>query len=786
MKQINYTVLKLCIAMLFVVFTVQAQQFDGMEKIVIEGKVYYLYKVKKSEGLYRISVNYGVSQKELLEANPEAAFGLKEGQLIKIPVISGRNSTQQEIQSTSYIYHTVEPGQTVYFISKKYDVPLKVIYDNNPGSDKTLINGTIIKIPKEHTREETKEVSEEKSYILHVVQPKETMYALSKKYDVAIGEIIKSNPALKSGVLEIGSSIRIPKKLEQPQQAVVKESQKLEDDLYIYHSIAQGETIYSIAQKYNAKPNDVIEANPSVDANDLKLGYLVRIPKSSIKASKLETSEDHNLFTYHKVKRKETLFGISREYNVDMDILKTVNSDQDLARLKKGDIVKVPNRYWFKSVYEQQVDSTKEMEGAKEEIINLTELDCKSYNYFLDKPTLKVALMLPFNVEATMRANIIEEDKDGVVTQREREEKVVSKYSKVFVEFYQGALLALDKIKKQGVNVEMFVYDTAPDSNKVKSILANPVMQSMNLIIGPAYPQQLPFVSQFSKEHSIPMVYPFSTNNNTLADNIHMFQVMPIDTLLFDAMADQILVASAGKRIVVIRTEDTKSEYENKLSELIRNKVYWESFKKGVVPDFVEYKFKQDDLASLEKMFAKEKGNTVIVPSVEEAQVNRIITTIKGAQSKTKADVTLWGLPEWLKYQTINPEDIHALNGHMFSYYFVDYENKQSSQIIEEYRRWFKTEPMSISPYFQNANVSANMSRYSLWGFDLTYYFISALKDYGKNFEYCIANHHPFGVQSTLNFERISNWGGYYNCGLYILHFTPDYNMTVKQVKKQQ
>ncbi|MBS2100566.1 PBP1 and LysM peptidoglycan-binding domain-containing protein [Carboxylicivirga linearis] len=784
MKRINYIVLKLSIAMLFVVFTAQAQQYDGMEKIVIDGEVYYLYKVKKSEGLYRISVNYGVSQKELLEANPDAAFGLKEGQLLKIPVISGRNSTKQEIQSTSYIYHTVEQGQTVYFISKKYDVPLKVIYDNNPGSDQTLIKGTIIKIPKELPKEQVTEENENENYIIHIVQPKETMYALSKTYNVSIPKIIESNPALKSGILEIGSSIRIPQ--EAKEVAVVKnEKQELEDDMYIYHSIEEGETLYSIAQHYNAKPNDVVEANPSADASDLKLGYLVRVPKASIKASKEEVEKGDNLFIYHKVKRKETLFAISRKYNVDVEIIKSVNSDKDLTRLRKGDKIKVPNRYWFKAIHEKEEELAEDAAKEREEVMDLTELDCNSYDYYLEKQTLKVAIMLPFNVEATLKANIIEEEDDeGEITEREREEKVVSRYSKVFVEFYQGALLGLEKLKEQGVNVEMFVYDTAPDSNKVKSILSNAEMPYMNLIIGPAYPQHLSFVSDFSKEHSIPMVYPFSTINHELTDNIHMFQAMPIDTLLFDKMADKMLESSVGKRIVIIRTEDAKSEFENKFSELIRNKVYWESFKEGVVPDFVEYKFKQDDLASLEKMFAKDKANTVIVPSIEEAQVNRIITTIKGAQSKTKADVTLWGLPEWLKYQTINPEDIHSLKGHMFSYYSVDYENKESSELISEYRKWFRTEPMAISPYFQNANVTSNISRYSLWGFDITYYFLSALKEYGKNFEYCISKHHPYAVQSPLNFERTSNWGGYYNSGLYLLKFDPDYSLKVEQVNK--
>lgn len=782
MIQVKYFILNFILCFLFGANVLVAQQND-LDKIVLKGKEYYLHKVKKSEGLFRIGVNYGVSQKELLEANPEVAFGLKEGQLIKIPVIPGRNSSNDEIAATDYIFHTVEKGQTVYFISRKYNVPLDVIYKNNPGSDQQLINGTIIKIPRNLKSSNTASKDSDLEYVMHVVKPKETMYALSKQYGVSISDIIASNPVLESGVLEQGTSIRIPQVAKIEQSAIIEVSQKLEDEIFIYHRIQQGETLYSISQSYGAKLNEVEEANQNVMADDLALGYLIRIPKSSIKAGRSETKEDEHLFIMHKVKRKETLFAISREYNVDIDILKSINSDKNLNRLKKGSFIKVPNRYWFKALQESEQESVVEDVKGNVHTAEIMNVDCGGYDYFNNKTALKIAVLLPFNVEASKKVNIIEEEVDEEIVEKEREEKILSRRSKVFVEFYQGTLLAIDSIKKQGVDIEMFVYDTSPDTNKVKQILDKPEMQYVDLILGPAYTQNLPFVSEFSKQNNIPLVYPFSTKNTELHENVHLFQLMPIDSLLFESMADKIIQSSVNKRIVLIRTENEDSDYEKKFSDLIRNKVYWESFKSGSAPDFVEYKFKQDDLASLEKMFSREKGNAVVIPSIEEAQVNRIITTVNGAREKTRTDVTLWGMPQWLKYQTINPADIHELNGHMFSYYAVDYSNEQSAALINKYRQWFKTEPMSISPYFQKASWQANFSRYSLWGYDVSYFFLSALKNYGKQFEYCIHNHHPHAVQSALSFERISNWGGFYNKGLYVLNFTPDHRLLVNEIK---
>ena len=764
-----------------------AQDVKINDKIIIEGKTYYLHKVQKAEGLFRIGVNYGVSQKELLEANPSAAFGLKEGQLIKVPVIKGRNSTGEEIRSTEYVYHTVEKGQTVFYLSRKYNVWHETIYQNNPGSDQQLLLGTMIKIPREKIGESLPKDNKEEEFIYHTVKPQETMYALKKQYNLEIPEIVKYNPALESGVLPIGSVVRIPFNHKIEQSIVVEDSsdEKVEDDLYLYHRIVAGETLYSIAAQYRAKAQEVEQANSAVNPDDLPIGYLVRIPKSSLKTGfeKTVTGKD-GLFVLHKAKRKETVFAISKRYNIDMDILEKVNANVDLGKLKKGTVVKIPTQEWFEQYFIRHLDQDVTDENATDNLHDWKAATCGTYDYQSEKPLLRVAMLLPFAVEDSRKVNIIREEKDGEVIEKVRDEKIISYKSKVFVEFYQGALLALDSLKKEGVNVELFVYDTAPDSNKVNAILAKQEMSYVNLIIGPAHSQNLKAVSSFAIKHDIPVVYPFSTRNHELINNPKLFQVSPVDTLLFKEMSREIIHQIEGKRVVMIRTENGSSAYENQFSEMLKKKIYLESFKKGVRPDFVEYKFKQDDLASLERMLSLEKENVVIIPSIEEAQVNRIVTTINGAAEKTEASVTLWGQPEWLKFQTINPQDIHQLNGKIFSYYAVDYADVRNQNVVGKYRKWFKTEPIAISPLFQKASVQSNFSRYSLWGYDVTYYFMSALKNYGKQFEHCLQYHHPHSVQANFHFERISNWGGFYNSGLFILHFTTDYNMFIQPIVK--
>ncbi len=793
MGNIKSFILFLVFCLLFV--GVSIAQTD-MAKIIIDGKTFYLYKVKKSEGLYRISKNFGVTQKEIIEVNPDVINGPKEGQILRIPVITGRNSTNEELKgSGGYIYHTVEKGQTVFYLSHKYKVPKSVIYENNRGSDKQLIEGTIIKIPIDKVETNSGDFQSD-GFVMHKVRSKETLYGLAKKYDVQQSEIVDYNPALKKGILPVETLLRIPlhKKgstgIQPPKvekEFVVDSQEKLEDELYEYYKIQPGETLYSIAKKLNADIREVESANSDVNKNDLSVGYMLRIPKSSIHVkSEKQISNDDNLFVNHKVKRKETLFSIGRKYNVDIDILRKVNFTANLKRLKKGTIIKIPTQKWFEEVYYRE-DIKKDEEipvvhKTKEDSIAYA--DCISYNYYENRPVLKVGLFLPFDVADSKKANIIsKKDDNGEVVEKEREKKIISNKSKVFLEFYEGFLIALDKLKKENTNIEFFVYDTNSDlTDKIVEILHRPGVADLDMIIGPAYAKNLTPVAEFAKANSIKLIYPFSTLNSELENNSDIFQVSPVDTLLFDVIEEQMLKNIQGKRVIVIRTKDN-SAYENRLSNDIKEKIYWTNFKDGIKPDYVEYKFVQGELNGLEDLFVKDVENIIIIPSNKEVYVSGIVTTLAGIVKKKDINATLWGFPVWLRFQSLKSEDIHQLNGHIFSYYRMDYDDPETETFINKYREWYKTEPMSISPYFQKASVRSNFSRFGIWGYDVSYYFINALKTYGKSFEYCLDGYNPHLIQSNFKFKRVSNWGGIYNTGLFILNFTPEYELNVRKIE---
>ncbi|HBX89275.1 MAG TPA: hypothetical protein DEG09_11770, partial [Marinilabiliaceae bacterium] len=104
---------------------ISTQSAQSPQKVVLNGKEYYLHIIQKGEGLYRISVNYGLTMQDLLEANDDLGTTLKVGQILRIPIVS-KTDPRAGGKEDSYTFHTVERGQTAYSISRKYNVPLDV------------------------------------------------------------------------------------------------------------------------------------------------------------------------------------------------------------------------------------------------------------------------------------------------------------------------------------------------------------------------------------------------------------------------------------------------------------------------------------------------------------------------------------------------------------------------------------------------------------------------------------------------------------------------------------
>ena len=201
----------------FVYVGATAQQFNEKQVQLIDGKTYYLHKVEKGNTLYSLSKMYSIKTKDLLNENPQLEEGLKIGQVIRIPIkkidtkISGQNPPEAR---GGLLFHEVLPKETLYSLCRKYNVEQVDLEKLNPELKDGMKIGMELKVPlpKETTKEITAELlapAQVDSFMLHLVEPKETLYSLAVEYDVNIDSIRLINGGLKDG-LKLGTTVRIP------------------------------------------------------------------------------------------------------------------------------------------------------------------------------------------------------------------------------------------------------------------------------------------------------------------------------------------------------------------------------------------------------------------------------------------------------------------------------------------------------------------------------------------------------------------------------------------------
>jgi LysM repeat protein len=185
------------------------------EKVIINGKVFYLHVVQQGQTVYSISRAYNVTLQDIATENPGIILEqVRPGMMLKIPVVTKADVLDPSyfgLKENDFIYHTVQQGENAYFLSKKYNVPLEVIYKYNPGTSTGVQIDQIIKIPKKKVlREITDSSRDDENYIYYKVKKNDTLYMLSQLYGVTVADIINSNPELRWG-LKTGEFIKIPR-----------------------------------------------------------------------------------------------------------------------------------------------------------------------------------------------------------------------------------------------------------------------------------------------------------------------------------------------------------------------------------------------------------------------------------------------------------------------------------------------------------------------------------------------------------------------------------------------
>lgn len=170
---------------------------------------YEHYLVKEKETRWSISHKYGITIDSLLALNPmlsQSADQLSVGQELRLPKIKGSSLEDQKVQL--YTSYTIPKKQTFYSLEKEFGVRSDEIIKLNPEvGERGLQEGMVIRLPTK--KQESLEITTD-NYIFYQVRPKQTEFALTRRFDITYKELVALNPDL-SGGLKSGMVLKLPK-----------------------------------------------------------------------------------------------------------------------------------------------------------------------------------------------------------------------------------------------------------------------------------------------------------------------------------------------------------------------------------------------------------------------------------------------------------------------------------------------------------------------------------------------------------------------------------------------
>lgn len=205
--------------------------------------------------------------------------------------------------------YTVQRGDTLYGISKQYGVSIEDIQKENNLTSTTLTIGQVLKIPTMNTT------------MNYIVKQGDSLYSIARTYNTTVQELKEINN-LTSNNLSIGQTLKIP---------VVNDSSSGETS--ITYVVKKGDSLYSIASKYNVTITEIKKAN-NLTSNLLSIGQTLKIPMTTSDTP----SEDYVEYT---VKKGDSLYSIAKRYDVSVEELIDFNNLKS-SILSVGQVLKIP------------------------------------------------------------------------------------------------------------------------------------------------------------------------------------------------------------------------------------------------------------------------------------------------------------------------------------------------------------------------------------------------------------------------------------------------------------
>lgn len=618
------------------------------------------HHVKKGETVYQISRIYNVSPQDIIKLNPNSAKVIYVDDVLIIPSNNNTNTSSNSssvTNSTQSISHHVLRGETKYGLSKKYGLTIAELEQQNPHIKKGLQAGHYLSISSSKIQTPITERNQKITYKSHYVQKGETLYGLSKKYQVTIQEIKSANPQL--GILKYNTTIAIPstevvvdnnEKTEESEKSLVEETSEI---------IAKKES-----QKVEVPVDDEAESTPS----------------------KVVVYENYT------IKPKETLYSLSKQANMSKEEFVVLNPQLEKSVLA-GTVIKMPAS--TEKALEIPVENMVSQSTSKVGYVNLLET--------IDKTVRKeIVFVMPFT-ENEFNSNNFEN---------------TNAEFKRNLDFYKGAKIAMDSIRKMGITLDSKIIEVDIETSVTPSNVRskNSSLKGSHAVIAPSYSDNIDWLISLANDNNTPIVTAYNSSNNNNFTNI----IEAYPSINYQRQKVLEYLKNQQGNIIVI------SDYNRETS---RNTINTSVPKAQIIETRKNGNYSSRDLVNL---LDKTKTNFVIIDSdrtgvflnstntllreLSQYRIHLVVLEKQLIPNKDEISERRFSILKML-YPEINNNDDSGYSKQFSEKYKIAFETELSNAVLEGFDITYDTLLRLCQPDGFNYNLGKNKTTYQFLEF---------------------------------------------------------------------
>ena len=519
-----------------------------------------------------------------------------------------------------------------------------------------------------------------------------------------------------------------------PPVEVSDQKVKKDGKVFYSHVVQERQTLYSISKAYNVTQEEILDANQGLRESGLKKNSIIMIPVQSEAPIEIETPQ---------LPQEEEVVQESAAATVQkIHVVRWYETLKDIAE-----------KY---NVSESAIIAANNLKDGK--IKNRQKLIIPTDEYVQgmtpEQPEEEEDMDLETAFDDEEQSE--EDAAQGIISKSNIKATVLlplkatgSTSSKSNMDFYSGVLIAAREIGESGIDVKMSVYDIA---NGTYGATKNE-LESSDIVIGPVSADDITRIYSVAPGIKA-LISPLDPKAEQLCGTYGTMVHAPAPRMAqYEDIAQWVKEdLKPGDKVIVISEKEARKGDEGKILRAAIDSAYIE-----YIPFSYSILEGRKIQEPLEAKMTAEGTNRVIIASESEAFVNDVVRNLN-LTIHNKFNVVLYAPAKIRTFETIEIENFHNTNLHASLTYYIDYDNPDVKLFIKKYRALFNTEP----------------TQFAFQGYDVAKYFLGLCAKYGDTWMEHIED--TAMLQSTFDLQPTEN-GGYINGGIRRIIYGPEYSV---------